>query len=177
MGRGKRLDGMEEEIPLYVQREGQELQWKMAVEGDGPWHLRLESPHGVEATATGGNVFEALRAMLPGLSSKGVAVCCNGARVDVRPSGLSASHGAWMVYVLRLWRPPTVRDLVPTLGYCPAELTGSIENQDAYWERHLKSRRNWLNFINPVWWIYFLTASWGRPKRPPHYPGRHSDNS
>ncbi|MGW7657911.1 hypothetical protein ACWGJ7_39510, partial [Streptomyces tendae] len=91
---------MDEEIPLYVQREGQELQWKMTVEGEGPWHLRLESPHGVEATATGDNVFQALRSMRPGLASRGVEVCCNGARADVRPSGLSASHGAWMVYVL-----------------------------------------------------------------------------
>ncbi|MCQ6250521.1 hypothetical protein [Streptomyces malaysiensis] len=168
---------MDEEIPLYVQRNGQELRWKMTVEGDGPWRLRLESSDGVEATATGDNVFEALRAMRPGLTSKGVAVCCHGARVDVRPSGLSASHGAWMVYVLRLWRPPTVRDLVPTFGYCPAELTGSPEEQDAYWEKHLKSRKNWFNFINPVWWIYLLTASWGRPKRLGlrHTSRRHSD--
>jgi len=155
---------MNEELPIYVQLEGQEVEWKMVVEGDGPWNLRLESPSGVEVTADGDNVFEALRSMRAALASRGVTICCNGARVDVRPSGLSASHGAWMVYVLHMWRPPTVRDLAPTFGYCHASLIGSVEEQDAYWERHLKNRKNWLNFINPVWWMYFVTASWGKPK-------------
>lgn len=155
---------MNEELPIYVILEGQETEWKMVVEGDGPWHLRLESPDGVEATASGENVFEALRSMRTALAPRRVTICCNGARADVRPSGLSASHGAWMVYVLHMWRPPTVRDLVPTFGYCRAGLVGSVEEQDAYWEGHLKSRKNWLNFINPVWWVYFATASWGKPK-------------
>src|SRR3954467_11797360 len=155
---------MNEELPVHVQIDNQEMEWKLTVEGDGPWRLRLESPLGVESTAKGDNVFGALRCMRSDLLSQGIKICCNGARVDVRPSGLSASHGAWMIYRLHIWRPPTVRDLVPTFGYCPASLTGSPEEQDAFWERYLKNRKNWLNFINPVWWIYFLTASCGKPK-------------
>jgi hypothetical protein len=155
---------MSEEITMWVQLDGRMLRWRMVIEGEGPWNLRLESPGGVESTATGDDVFEALRAMRVGLDARGIKLCCNGARVDVRPSGLSASHGAWMVYVLHMWRPVTVRDLVPTFGYAPPSEIGSTEEQDAYWERHLKNRKNWLNFANPVWWIYFFTASWGRPK-------------
>lgn len=69
-----------------------------------------------------------------------------------------------MVYILHMWRPTTVRDLVPVFGYAQPHKVGTVEEQDAYWERHLKNRKNWLNFINPVWWIYFLTSSWGKPK-------------
>jgi hypothetical protein len=125
------------------------------------WSLCLESPNGIESTANGGNVFEALRSIRTELASRSMVICCNGARFDVRPSGLSASHGAWMVYVLRRWRPATVRDLVPIFGYAPPDRIGTVDERDAYWERHLKNRSNWLNFINPVWWIYLLTASWG----------------
>lgn len=155
---------MNEEIPIRVQFDDQETEWKILVEGDGPWQLRLESPHGIEASANGDNVFQALRSMRAELAPRGIALCCNGARANVRPSGLSSSHGAWMIYVLHMWRPTTVRDLVPIFNYAPPNLIASIEEQDAYWERHLKNRRNWLNFINPIWWLYFLTASWGKPK-------------
>lgn len=155
---------MNEELPVRVQIDGQEVEWKVAIEGDGPWHLRLKSPRGIESEATGSNAFEALRSMHSNLAPKRVKICCNGTRINVRPSGLSASHGAWMLYMLHMWRPPTVRDLVPIFGYCPPNYIGSPEEQDAYWERHLRNRKNWLNFINPVWWIYFLTASWGKPK-------------
>ncbi|WKX12149.1 hypothetical protein [Streptomyces sp. NL15-2K] len=53
----------------------------MLVEGDRPWRLRLESPTGVEAIVAGSNIFRDF------FESR--AVCCNGVRVDVRPSGLS----------------------------------------------------------------------------------------
>jgi hypothetical protein len=162
--REPRICGMSEEIPIRVQKDGRENQWKMLIEGEGPWNLRLESPNGVESTASGDNIFEALRSMRTELSPRHISICCNGARVNVRPSGLSASHGAWVVYVLYMWRPSTVRDLVPVFGYAPPRKIGSVEEQDAYWERHLKHRKNWLNFINPLWWIYFLTSSWGKPK-------------
>lgn len=70
-----------------------------------------------------------------------------------------------MVYVLHMWRPSTVRDLVPIFGYAPPGKIASVEEQDAYWERHLKNRKNALNFVNPIWWIYFLTSSLGKPKQ------------
>ncbi|WP_125514155.1 hypothetical protein [Streptomyces sp. WAC 01529] len=156
---------MNEDIPVYVQLGGEEAEWKMSVEGEGPWRLRLESPDGVESTANGDNVFEALRSIRAELAPKGVTICCNGARVDVRPSGLSKSHGGWMVYILHMRLPSTTRDLVPTFGRCPARLVGSVEEQDAYWERHLKNRRNWINYINPAWWIYFFLGFWAKPRK------------
>jgi hypothetical protein len=155
---------MNEEFPIRVQISGREVKWNMQVEGDGPWRLRLSSPNGLESAVSDANIFAALRSMRSQLSPRGITICCNGARVDVRPSGLSASHGAWMVYVLHMWRPSTVRDLVPIFNYAPPGKIGSVEEQDAYWGRHVKNRKNWLHFINPVWWIYFLTASWGKPK-------------
>jgi hypothetical protein len=160
-----RTNGMNDELDLHVQISGgAEARWQISIEGDGPWHLRLKSPDGIEAAAVGSNAFEALRSIREQLAPRGIIMCCNGARVDVRPSGFSASHGAWMIYVLRMWRPPTVRDLVPIFGYAHPSKVGSVEEQDAYWERHLKNRKNLLNFINPVWWVYFLTASRGKPK-------------
>ncbi|MET9530782.1 hypothetical protein ABZY02_09440 [Streptomyces sp. NPDC006649] len=156
---------MKDESSVTVQIEGQEIEWKMTVEGDGPWHLSLSSASGVESSATADNAFDALRSIRADLAAKDVRICCNGARIDVRPSGLSASHGAWTVYVLHRWRPPTVRDLVPTFGYYDGNRIGSVAEQDSYWERHLKSRGNWFNFINPLWWAYFLTSSCGKPRR------------
>lgn len=155
---------MNEEIPIYVRLGSREEEWKILVEGEGPWDLRLESSNGVETSATADNVFAALQEMRVALAPKGVALCCNGARVDVRPSPQSASYGAWMVYVLHMWRPPTVRDLVSIFGCC-AERISSIEEQDAYWSRHLARRKSWVNFVNPLWWIYLFTASWGNPKK------------
>ncbi|NBE51147.1 hypothetical protein [Streptomyces boluensis] len=157
---------MSETHTVHVRVGEREVRWTLRVRhGDGQWHLTLRSPHGVECEASGNDVFHALRTMRAELAPRGVTLCCNGARVDVRPSGLSRSHGAWMVYVLPRWRPTTARDLVPTLGYAPADRIGSVEEQDAYWARHLRHRRNPLNFINPVWWIYWATASWGRPRK------------
>ncbi|WP_327393186.1 hypothetical protein OG533_31660 [Streptomyces sp. NBC_01186] len=155
---------MNEEIPIYVRLEGREEEWKILVEGDGPWILHLESSNGVEISKAADNVFSALQEMRATLAQRDITLCCNGARVDVRPSPQSASYGAWMVYVLHMWRPPTVRDLVPTFGYC-ADRIGSVEEQDAYWERHLARRKSWVNFVNPLWWIYLFTASWGKPKK------------
>ncbi|MGY1435850.1 hypothetical protein [Streptomyces reniochalinae] len=155
---------MNEEIPIHVRQEGEEKEWKMAIEGDGPWVLRLESPGGVEASAQGEDVFHALQDLRTELAGRDIILCCNGARIDTRPSPQAASHGAWMVYILRMWRPPTIRDLVPTFGYC-CERIGSVEQQDAYWKHHLERRKAWYNFVNPLWWVYLLTASWGSPKR------------
>lgn len=155
---------MTEDIPVHVLIDGSTAEWLIKVNGDGPWELRLESPTGEESTAQGDNVFEALRSIRNDLSRRGITLCVNGARTDARPSGLSAAHGAWMVYILRLWRPPTVRDLAPILAYSDASKIGSVEEQDQYWQQHLTRRKNWLNFVNPIWWLYFLTKSWGSPK-------------
>lgn len=153
-----------EEYSVWVLVDGEVDRWCLEVVGDGPWELRLRAGEGEVAAAVGDNVFEMLRQLRRGLDRVGVRLCVNGARVDVRPSGLSASHGAWMVYTLRLWRPPTVRDLVPTLGYARPARIGSVEQQDEYWQLHLRRRRSWFNLVNPVWWAYFVTASLGRPR-------------
>ncbi|MFE6888916.1 hypothetical protein [Streptomyces sp. NPDC057694] len=163
-GAGCGMPDMVDELPVRVQVGGQVVEWMLIIQGDGPWALTLRSPSGVECSAQGDDVFDALRTMRTELAPRGVKICCSGARKDVRPSGFSASHGAWMIYVLPMWRPPTVRDLVSTFGYCKPGLVSSVEEQDAYWERYLANRNRWFNFINPVWWAYFLTASWGKPK-------------
>ncbi|MER5947364.1 hypothetical protein ABT127_14955 [Streptomyces sp. NPDC001904] len=162
---------MVDELPVRVQVDGQVVRWRLVVEGDGPWVLTLRSPAGSECSAEGDDVFDALRSMRAELAPRGVKVCCNGARVDVRPSGLAASQGSWVVYVLHRWRPVTVRDLVSTFDPCDPDQVGSVEAQDAYWETYLADRGKWFTSLNPVWWAYFLTASWGRPKfRRPQSP-------
>lgn len=155
---------MNQQIPVHVLIDGNLSEWLIKVDGDGPWSLRLESPAGEEASAQGDNVYEALRSIRGDLSPSGVTLCINGARIDARPSPLSASHGAWMVYILRLWRPPTVRDLAPVFAYSDASRIGSVDEQDEYWQHHLRRRTSRLNLVNPIWWIYFLTSSWGSPK-------------
>ncbi|MYW68412.1 hypothetical protein GTY65_30700 [Streptomyces sp. SID8379] len=155
---------MNEELPVRVQVDGRLVEWKLLVEGDGPWVLTLRSPAGNECSAQGDDVFDVLRVLRAELAPRAVKICCNGARANVRPSGFASSYGSWMIYVLHRWRPVTVRDLVPTFDHCEPGLVGSVEEQDAYWERYLSDRGKWLKLINPVWWAYFLTASWGRPK-------------
>ncbi|NLU66682.1 hypothetical protein [Streptomyces sp. HNM0574] len=54
----------------------------------------------------------------------------------------------------------------------PPSMPASVEEQDACWARHLKRRKSWVNFVNPLWWGYF---SWlpGELRRMWIHMGRH----
>ncbi|MFE0880098.1 hypothetical protein ACFW4X_35300 [Streptomyces smyrnaeus] len=169
------MSRLREEVPIHVVHEGGDEEWTIQVTGDGPWVWRLLSADKAECEVTGSSAFEALRTMQDAVSEKDVVLCCNGLRANVRPSHRSASHGAWMVYLLHLWRPATVRDLVHVFDYAPPEKIASRNQQDQYWEHHLAARKKWWNLANPIWWLYFATASWGKPKafkKPPEVRAR-----
>ncbi|MFF0728394.1 hypothetical protein [Streptomyces sp. NPDC004134] len=162
---------MMERISLHALVDGMPVAWTATVENhEGAWCLKIESSTAVECEAVGPDLFEALRQARGHLEPKGIRLCCNGARIDTWPSRQAREQGAWVVYTHRLWLPPTVRDLVPVFGLADAEKIGTVAEQEEFHARHLANRKRWwFNFVNPLWWIYLFTSSWGRPKsfRPP----------
>ncbi|MEO3852274.1 hypothetical protein ABGB09_32395 [Streptomyces sp. B8F3] len=163
---------MTERITLQTLVDGIPVAWTAAADfREGAWRLKIESPSAVEFEAAGDDLFEALRQARSSLEPRGIRLCCNGARIDTWPSGQARQHGAQVVYVHRLWLPPTVRDLVPTLGAADASRIGTVAEQEEFHARHLANRKRWFNFVNPVWWIYLFTSSWGRPRWQQPGPG------
>ncbi|MFW6695844.1 hypothetical protein [Streptomyces sp. MAR4 CNX-425] len=166
---------MTEWISLRAFVDGEPVAWTAAVDyhedagWEDAWRLTIESASAVECEASGADLFEALRRARGHLEPRDIRLCCNGARIDAWPSRQAREHGAWVVYITRLWLPPTVRDLVSVFGLADAERIGTVAEQDEFHARHLANRKHWFNFVNPLWWIFLYTSSWGRPKslKPP----------
>ncbi|WP_181788235.1 hypothetical protein [Streptomyces phytophilus] len=154
-----------ERIGLRALVDGTPVAWTATVDHhEDAWRLKIESSSAVEWEGEGADLFEALRQARGCLEPKGVRLCCNGARIDTWPSRMAREHGAWVVYVHRRWLPTTVRDLVPVLGAADAGRIGTVAEQDDYHAWHLANRKRWFNLVNPLWWIWLFTSSWGRPK-------------
>ena len=85
--------------------------------------------------------YECLRAFRRVIEPDGFRVLCQGARPNVRPSGMSSQAGAWTSYVLTLGQPASTKDLVGTFD--PVEdiaSVGTVEEQDEFMRRH------WVEF-------------------------------
>ena len=78
-----------------------------------PWRVGLEFPDGRLEHAEGQDLFAALQALRRRLQDAGMVLCCQGARPDVFPSGMSRQMGGGRrAYRHRAGRPPTIEDLV-----------------------------------------------------------------
>lgn len=81
--------------------------------------------------------YECLRAFRRVIEPEGFRVLCQGARPNVRPSGMSSEAGAWKSFVLTLGQPTSMKDLVGTFD--PVDdlaLVGTVEEQDEFFRRH-----------------------------------------
>jgi hypothetical protein len=127
-------------IDLWNEGSGETVSAVFGLEWDGvSARLSMEAAElGPALQADGRDLFDALQQLRKqALEPLGWVPLCNGARVDCYPSGLMRDMGGGMdVYVLsgrrwlRLRRP-----LVGTFEPAPKESVGTVEDQDAYYER------------------------------------------
>ena len=81
--------------------------------------------------------FNRLRAWIDKVGAK---LLCNGARIDVAPSGMSRSMGGGRKsYVLRLSQPSRSDDLVDIFEYAGPEKIGTMEQQQDYYKEWVSS--------------------------------------
>jgi hypothetical protein len=88
------------------------------------------------------DLFECLRTIRRELEPTGVRLCCNGARVDVWPSGMARDMGGGRhAYILRMGRQAQRSDLVSIFDPAPVEAVGDVDDQEAYarrWFEHFR---------------------------------------
>lgn len=130
-----------------------------------PWKVEIELVDGRRESASGSDLFEALREVRSELDSSGIRLCCNGARRDAWPSPLSSQSGALFLYAVPMRRKPGLRDIVPTFGECSPDKTASVAQQDAYKEMVDRSGLQYLSAVNPVAWWRALVGALKGPKR------------
>lgn len=83
--------------------------------------------------------FVDLRSWLDGL---GVKLLCNGARVDVTPSGMSRGmSGGRKAYIIRLGKPSLSSDLVDVFEYAEPEKIGTVQQQKEFYKKWVSSLR------------------------------------
>jgi hypothetical protein len=85
------------------------------------------------------DLFECLRTIRRELEATGVRLCCNGARVDVWPSGMAREMGGGtQAYILRMGRAAQRSDLVSIFDPAPVE---AVDDQETYARRWLDQPR------------------------------------
>lgn len=107
--------------------------------------LSVRAPEvNVSADTDGPDLFAALQDLRKTtLEPLGWIPLCNGARVDCYPSGMARDMGGGqVVYVLpaRRWLRGKL-SLVGTFDPSPKDLVGTVDDQDAYFERFVERRR------------------------------------
>ncbi|MEW2394585.1 hypothetical protein [Streptomyces sp. NPDC046862] len=125
--------------------------WIVHSSDEEPWVVVAESADGRSFEGRGQDLFRALQQVCGQLETEGVRLCCNGARVNARPSPAASGAGGGMVYLLPALRNPTMRDLVPLLSPAPCERVGTVEEQEEFWRR--RQARSWqaaLRQVNPL---------------------------
>ncbi|GAB3173704.1 hypothetical protein GCM10027059_45210 [Myceligenerans halotolerans] len=127
-------------LPLTVLRNGTTETWNLTVtENDRDHVLRLTAPDGQSWQVEDFDAWHALRALRAVVEPAGVQMCCQGARIDARVSGMSGSmSGGRLAYLLRAWRNPRTRDLVDIFAPAPLNKVGTLAEQDAFYERWLE---------------------------------------
>jgi hypothetical protein len=111
----------------------------ITVSTEEPWTLAFKSDYD-EYTTAEADLFECLRALRRHLELKRIVLLCQGARVDVYPSGLSRElTGGRRAYMLHMGERTYQRDLVDIFSPSEQQFVGTVEEQDAYFEAWLKS--------------------------------------
>jgi hypothetical protein len=114
------------------------LEWSISL--DEAW-VRIVRPDDVVYEAAGANLWECLTVIRSECEPLGVRLCCNGARKDCYPSGMSVQMGGgYKVMIREMGRPVTgLHAVVKTFD--PAELArvGTIKEQEQYYRSWLAS--------------------------------------
>lgn len=128
-------------VQLGVQRSGTAsvgLQAKLIDLDSGTCRLAVVWPlGGEERHFDASDYYECLRAFRRVVEPEGFRVLCQGARPNVRPSGMSVQAGALLSYAHSLGEPALTKNLVRTFD--PVEdvaLVSTVAEQDEWMARH-----------------------------------------
>lgn len=141
-------------------------QWVVCYSEESPWRVSVVPPEGHAYEGEGPDLFEALRAVRLRLQAEGVQLCCNGARINARPSPGYHSTGALLIYLVSKNRRTFSRDVFPLFSPAPVSKVATVGQQDEFWRR-VSRRKISLVGVNPVNWYkavqeyFFGAVFWG----------------
>ncbi|MFF1902891.1 hypothetical protein [Kitasatospora sp. NPDC058218] len=145
---------------VTAQVSGRPEDWTIDASVGSPWSVVITAPSGERFEGAGIDLFQALKAARLPLDERGILLCCNGARINAHPSGLTSSQGGDMVYLNHRWRPAGRRDLRYVFGPAPARKIATVAEQDRFWEEFADTTGiSWTMYLNPVRWFYLAAQS------------------
>jgi hypothetical protein len=105
-----------------------------------PWRMELRTQSGMEFISTARDLFASMQEIRTGLEVPGYKLLCNGARLDVFPSGMSRDMSGGMVaYVLTMGKYTTPEDIVRIIDPAAPEQIASVMQQEEFHKRWLDS--------------------------------------
>src|SRR5438445_3727542 len=104
----------------------------------GGYRLELAAPEVGTRAADASDAFECLCLLRKQLDREGIRLCCNGARLNVWPSGMARDMGGGLkAYVLQIGRRASIDDLVDIFESAPIEDIATVEEQRRFAEKWL----------------------------------------
>jgi hypothetical protein len=128
---------MDRDVTLDVlDAEGGRVPWDFCcVKEEDRFRVTARGPGGVERHGVGEGWFDALRALRLALEGDGLRPLCVGSVVNAHQSGMLAGDGDGSVaYLLRRRRSPGLGEVAWIFDPAPAEDTGTVAEQDAFFE-------------------------------------------
>ncbi len=105
------------------------------------WIIEFTSPMIKKLKFTNRDVFECLTNLRQELVKYNCRVLCNGARIDVYPSGMCRDMGSGLVaYIFKNGESVSEKDLVSIFDYADPELIASVEEQYNFYITQLHSK-------------------------------------
>jgi hypothetical protein len=104
------------------------------------YRLELESPEFGTHVAEAADVFECLCQLRMQLGEDGIRLCCNGARLNVWPSGMARDMGGgFKAYALQMGRKASREDLVDIFDAAPIDTIATVKEQRRFNKEWLSS--------------------------------------
>ncbi|HEV3462288.1 MAG TPA: hypothetical protein VG413_09610 [Candidatus Dormibacteraeota bacterium] len=106
--------------------------------GTSSYRLELAAPEIGIRSADASDVFECMCQLRARFDREGIRLCCNGARLNVWPSGMARDMGGGLrAYVLEVGRRASIDDLVDIFDSAPIEDIATVEEQRLFAEKWL----------------------------------------
>ncbi len=109
-------------------------------ESDDAFRIDLQWPGRDVLSVTAGSYFHALQNLRVMLSAEGACLCCQGARVNVYPSGMSLEmNGGRLAYQMTMGQQARNSDVVDIFSPSEDCDQSTVEEQNRFRERWFKS--------------------------------------
>jgi len=116
----------------------------LKISEEEPWSIEIEDAKFEEKIFQGSDLFDCLMKCRIYLERKNYLILCNGARIDVYPSGMCRDmSGGRLAYIAKMGISPSKDDLVNIFEQTSQEYIGTVEQQKEY-------RAEWVNSIKSL---------------------------